>query len=108
MMYVYVYELYILGSSDSKVSAYNAGDLGSIPGSRKIPWSCIGPYVLVELTTVGVLIAKAGSWPSWLQGLPVCGECQPTSWWAQGLACQCRGSMESWGWCQSTGVFNIV
>ena len=37
MMYVYVYELYILGSSDSKVSAYNAGDLGSIPGSGSSP-----------------------------------------------------------------------
>ena len=26
-----------LGDSDSKVSAYNAGDLGSIPGSERSP-----------------------------------------------------------------------
>ena len=26
------------GGSDSKVSAYNAGDLGSIPGLGKSPW----------------------------------------------------------------------
>ena len=69
---------------------------------------CIGPSVLVELTTVGVLVGKAGSWPGWLPGLHVCGECQPTSWWGQVLACQCRRSMESWGRRQSTGGFHTV
>ena len=31
------YYLYLPGSSDSKVSAYNAGDPGSIPGSGRSP-----------------------------------------------------------------------
>ena len=29
---------YIPGGSEVKASAWNAGDLGSIPGSGKIPW----------------------------------------------------------------------
>ena len=27
------------GDSDGKESGYNAGNLGSIPGSRKMPWN---------------------------------------------------------------------
>ena len=35
-MYIYYFDF--PGGSDGKVSAYNAGDLGSIPGSGKISW----------------------------------------------------------------------
>ena len=36
MYYVY-YNIDFPGDSDSKASAYNAGDLGSIPGSGRSP-----------------------------------------------------------------------
>ena len=35
---LYIGNIGFPGSSDGKASAYNAGDLGSIPGSGKIPW----------------------------------------------------------------------
>ena len=33
----YRYSIYFPGGSDSKASVYNAGDLGSIPGSGRFP-----------------------------------------------------------------------
>ena len=36
--YIKINSMGILGSSDVKESACNAGDVGSIPGSRKVPW----------------------------------------------------------------------
>ena len=36
-LYVFILLQGFPGSSDSKVSAYNAGDLGSIPGSGRSP-----------------------------------------------------------------------
>ena len=38
MVYPHVFVLnYMVYGSDSKISAYNAGDLGSIPGSGRSP-----------------------------------------------------------------------
>ena len=34
----YLIQVLLYGGSDGKVSAYNAGDLGSIPGSGRSPW----------------------------------------------------------------------
>ena len=34
---IYIYTYIFPGGSDSKVSVYNAGDLGSIPGSGRSP-----------------------------------------------------------------------
>jgi len=36
--YIKINSMGIPGSSDGKESACNAGDVGSIPGSRKVPW----------------------------------------------------------------------
>ena len=37
-MWVYTFSRGLTGGSDGKVSADNAGDLGSIPGSGRFPW----------------------------------------------------------------------
>ena len=41
----------------------------------------VGPYVLVEPSTVGRQMGVAGPWPSWLSGLPHAG--LPAWWWAR-------------------------
>ena len=45
ILFIYVFP----GGSDSKVSAYNAGDLSSIPGSGKSPGEGNGSYHVAEL-----------------------------------------------------------
>ena len=37
-IYIYIYIYIFPGSSDGKASAYNAGDLGSIPGLGRGAW----------------------------------------------------------------------
>jgi len=43
------------GGSEGKMSAYNAGDSGSIPGSRvqKIPWSNSKSYIWTQVPNYG-------------------------------------------------------
>ena len=63
--------LYILSGSDSKESARNAGDPGSIPGSGRSPGEGIGYPFQCSWTSLGVRTVKNPSamWDTWIRSL---------------------------------------
>ena len=59
------------GSSAGKESAYNAGDPGSIPGSRKSPGEGIGYLLQCFWASLVIQIVKnlPAMWETWVQSL---------------------------------------
>ena len=63
--------VYFPGGSDSKASAYNAGDLGSIPGLGRPPGEGKGPPLQDSRAPLVAQLVKnpPAMWESWVQSL---------------------------------------